>query len=192
MKFKKRDESNQNLFCSDPFYSYKAKFRVTPQLYPLGLHRAASPLLDPVVNVGGNTGNILPLIIIITLTRVFSSHLGARPCFQPAIGADARLSCSSFSAQTYSERMSGITGSLDCDDCKFPVHVANSTDQHAHSTMDADDELLRYIWTEYLHPKEYEWVLIVAYIIVFFVSLIGNSLGKCLEPKRTRALSSHA
>lgn len=45
-------------------------------------------------------------------------------------------------------------------------------------SVDEDDELLRYIWREYLHPKQYEWVLIVAYIIVFFVSLIGNSLGK--------------
>ncbi|CAG09420.1 unnamed protein product, partial [Tetraodon nigroviridis] len=44
------------------------------------------------------------------------------------------------------------------------------------SAADEDDELLRYIWREYLHPKQYEWVLIVAYIIVFFVSLIGNSL----------------
>uniref|UniRef100_A0A3Q3WRP7 Orexin receptor type 2 n=1 Tax=Mola mola TaxID=94237 RepID=A0A3Q3WRP7_MOLML len=39
-----------------------------------------------------------------------------------------------------------------------------------------DDELLRYIWREYLHPKQYEWVLIVAYILVFLVSLVGNSL----------------
>lgn len=47
-----------------------------------------------------------------------------------------------------------------------------------HPTLDDDEELLRYIWREYLHPKQYEWVLIVAYIIVFFVSLIGNSLGE--------------
>lgn len=44
--------------------------------------------------------------------------------------------------------------------------------------MDADEELLKYIWGEYLHPKQYEWVLIAAYIIVFIVSLVGNSLGK--------------
>lgn len=72
--------------------------------------------------------------------------------------------------------MSGITGNLNCEECVSSEHVANSTELH--STMDDDDELLRYIWREYLHPKQYEWVLIVAYIIVFFVSLIGNSLGK--------------
>lgn len=74
--------------------------------------------------------------------------------------------------------MSGITGNLDCEECLSSSHVANSTELHVHSTVDDDDELLRYIWREYLHPKQYEWVLIVAYIIVFFVSLIGNSLGK--------------
>ncbi|XP_031820566.1 orexin receptor type 2 isoform X1 [Sarcophilus harrisii] len=39
-----------------------------------------------------------------------------------------------------------------------------------------DEELLRYVWREYLHPKEYEWVLIAGYIIVFIVALIGNVL----------------
>ncbi|KAK5882321.1 hypothetical protein CesoFtcFv8_020920 [Champsocephalus esox] len=71
--------------------------------------------------------------------------------------------------------MSGITGNSDCEECLSSAHVANiSAELHPH---DDDDELLRYIWREYLHPKQYEWVLIVAYIIVFFVSLIGNSLG---------------
>lgn len=74
--------------------------------------------------------------------------------------------------------MSGISGNLDCEECLSPAQVANSTELHPHPTVDEDDELLRYIWREYLHPKQYEWVLIVAYIIVFFVSLIGNSLGK--------------
>lgn len=74
--------------------------------------------------------------------------------------------------------MSGITGNLDCEDCLSPAHVANSTELHPQPTVDDDEELLRYIWREYLHPKQYEWVLIVAYILVFFVSLIGNSLGK--------------
>ncbi|XP_061646964.1 orexin receptor type 2 [Phyllopteryx taeniolatus] len=70
--------------------------------------------------------------------------------------------------------MSGATGDLTCEDC-FSAQGDNSTELHALSTVD-DDELLRYIWTEYLHPKHYEWVLIVAYIFVFFVSLIGNLL----------------
>ncbi|XP_074844988.1 orexin receptor type 2 [Carettochelys insculpta] len=39
-----------------------------------------------------------------------------------------------------------------------------------------DEEFLRYLWREYLHPKEYEWVLIAGYIVVFIVSLIGNIL----------------
>ncbi|XP_007546384.1 orexin receptor type 2 isoform X1 [Poecilia formosa] len=72
--------------------------------------------------------------------------------------------------------MSKITEKANCDDCNYPAHGGNDTGSRVHSTMDEDDELLRYIWTDYLHPKEYEWVLIVAYIVVFFVSLIGNSL----------------
>nr|BDP38647.1 fluorescent sensor for orexin [synthetic construct] len=72
--------------------------------------------------------------------------------------------------------MSGISGNLDCNECFNPSHSSNSSDSHAHSTMDADEELLKYIWGEYLHPKQYEWVLIAAYIIVFIVSLVGNSL----------------
>lgn len=41
-----------------------------------------------------------------------------------------------------------------------------------------DEEFLRYLWREYLHPKEYEWVLIAGYIVVFIVALIGNILGE--------------
>ncbi|XP_032877973.1 orexin receptor type 2 [Amblyraja radiata] len=41
---------------------------------------------------------------------------------------------------------------------------------------DYDQEFIRYLWREYLYPKEYEWVLIVAYIVVFIVALIGNIL----------------
>lgn len=73
--------------------------------------------------------------------------------------------------------MSEITGNLESNECLSSAHVANNTEL-PRSAVDEDDELLRYIWREYLHPKQYEWVLIVAYIIVFFVSLIGNSLGK--------------
>nr|XP_020458795.1 orexin receptor type 2 [Monopterus albus] len=73
--------------------------------------------------------------------------------------------------------MSGNTGNMDCESCSSSTHGTNKTELHLHSSSaDEDDELLRYIWTEYLHPKQYEWVLIVAYIVVFFVSLIGNSL----------------
>ncbi|TNN00076.1 orexin receptor type 2 [Takifugu flavidus] len=72
--------------------------------------------------------------------------------------------------------MSGVTGNLDCEECLSPAHVSNTTELNLHSAADEDEELLRYIWREYLHPKQYEWVLIVAYIIVFCVSLIGNSL----------------
>lgn len=74
--------------------------------------------------------------------------------------------------------MSDLTGNLDCEQCLSTAHVSNITELNLHSAADEDDELLRYIWREYLHPKQYEWVLIVAYIIVFFVSLIGNSLGE--------------
>lgn len=41
-----------------------------------------------------------------------------------------------------------------------------------------EEEFLQYLWTEYLHPKDYEWILIAGYIIVFLVALIGNVLGK--------------
>lgn len=74
--------------------------------------------------------------------------------------------------------MSGRSGNLDCEECLSASHVSNITELNLHSVADEDDELLRYIWREYLNPKQYEWVLIVAYIIVFFISLIGNSLGE--------------
>lgn len=45
-------------------------------------------------------------------------------------------------------------------------------------SSDYDDEFLRFLWREYLHPKEYEWVLIAGYIAVFIIALIGNILGK--------------
>ena len=43
---------------------------------------------------------------------------------------------------------------------------------------DYEDEFLRYLWREYLYPKQYEWVLIAAYVAVFFVALVGNTLGR--------------
>ena len=74
--------------------------------------------------------------------------------------------------------MSGITVTSDCGECSTPANQPNSTDLHPNQHIDDDDELLKYIWREYLHPKQYEWVLIVGYIVVFFVSLVGNTLGK--------------
>ncbi|KFO31280.1 orexin receptor type 2 isoform X1 [Fukomys damarensis] len=53
----------------------------------------------------------------------------------------------------------------------------NGTQEPLLSPTDYDDEeFLRYLWREYLHPKEYEWVLIAGYIIVFVVALVGNVL----------------
>ncbi|XP_026982588.1 orexin receptor type 2 isoform X1 [Sagmatias obliquidens] len=53
----------------------------------------------------------------------------------------------------------------------------NATQEPFLNPTDYDDEeFLRYLWREYLHPKEYEWVLIAGYIIVFVVALIGNVL----------------
>lgn len=55
----------------------------------------------------------------------------------------------------------------------------NGTQEPFLSPTDYDDEeFLRYLWREYLHPKEYEWVLIAGYIIVFVVALVGNILGE--------------
>nr|4ZJ8_A Chain A, human OX1R fusion protein to P.abysii glycogen synthase [synthetic construct]4ZJC_A Chain A, human OX1R fusion protein to P.abysii glycogen synthase [synthetic construct] len=41
---------------------------------------------------------------------------------------------------------------------------------------DYEDEFLRYLWRDYLYPKQYEWVLIAAYVAVFVVALVGNTL----------------
>ena len=45
-----------------------------------------------------------------------------------------------------------------------------------------EDEFLRYLWRDYLYPKQYEWVLIAAYVAVFLVALVGNTLGRSLCP----------
>ncbi|XP_078093247.1 orexin/Hypocretin receptor type 1-like [Mustelus asterias] len=44
------------------------------------------------------------------------------------------------------------------------------------ASLDNDAEFLQYIWREYLYPKQYEWVFIMGYIIVFVVALVGNIL----------------
>uniref|UniRef100_A0A673FS38 Hypocretin (orexin) receptor 2 n=1 Tax=Sinocyclocheilus rhinocerous TaxID=307959 RepID=A0A673FS38_9TELE len=78
--------------------------------------------------------------------------------------------------------MSGITANDACNDCLTSAQHLNSTEIYFHSHIDEDDELLKYIWREYLHPKQYEWVLIAGYIIVFLVSLVGNTLDE-IYPK---------
>ncbi|XP_017549538.2 orexin receptor type 2 [Pygocentrus nattereri] len=62
------------------------------------------------------------------------------------------------------------------NDCSAAEQRLNSTESYAPPQLDEDEELLRYIWREYLHPKQYEWVLIAGYIVVFLVSLVGNTL----------------
>lgn len=76
----------------------------------------------------------------------------------------------SFMRDAQAEKMSGSA----CTDCLSSAQHLNSSHPH----IDEDEELLKYIWREYLHPKQYEWVLIAGYIIVFLVSLVGNTLGK--------------
>ncbi|XP_060259543.1 orexin receptor type 2-like [Ovis aries] len=70
----------------------------------------------------------------------------------------------------------------DCPPCRnwSSAPELNETQEPFLNPTDYDDEeFLRYLWREYLHPKEYEWVLIAGYIIVFVVALIGNVLGEC-------------
>ncbi|XP_060611021.2 orexin receptor type 2 [Anolis sagrei] len=68
-------------------------------------------------------------------------------------------------------------GLLSCRNCSLNMEL-NGTQEHlGKPTADYDEEeFLRYLWREYLHPKEYEWVLIAGYIIVFLVALVGNIL----------------
>ncbi|KAK2113885.1 Orexin receptor type 2 [Saguinus oedipus] len=68
----------------------------------------------------------------------------------------------------------------DCPPCRnwSSASELNETQEPFLNPTDYDDEeFLRYLWREYLHPKEYEWVLIAGYIIVFVVALIGNVLA---------------
>ncbi|XP_076831262.1 orexin receptor type 2 isoform X3 [Brachyhypopomus gauderio] len=74
------------------------------------------------------------------------------------------------------QNMSGITDNYGCNDCLTSGRQLNSTESYTHSHLDEGDELLKYIWREYLYPKQYEWVLIAGYFIVFLVSLVGNTL----------------
>uniref|UniRef100_A0A4W4F0E4 G-protein coupled receptors family 1 profile domain-containing protein n=1 Tax=Electrophorus electricus TaxID=8005 RepID=A0A4W4F0E4_ELEEL len=72
--------------------------------------------------------------------------------------------------------MSGITDNYGCSDCLTLGRHLNSTESYTYSHVEEGDELLKYIWREYLYPKQYEWVLIAGYIIVFLLSLVGNTL----------------
>uniref|UniRef100_H3AVB4 Orexin receptor type 2 n=1 Tax=Latimeria chalumnae TaxID=7897 RepID=H3AVB4_LATCH len=56
------------------------------------------------------------------------------------------------------------------------LQLLNVTYNVTGQPSDYDDEVLRYLWREYLYPKQYEWVLIAGYIIVFIVALVGNVL----------------
>ncbi|XP_073531527.1 orexin receptor type 2 isoform X1 [Phyllobates terribilis] len=59
----------------------------------------------------------------------------------------------------------------------WSIHDINVTQEPIlNPSSDYDEEFLRYLWREYLHPKEYEWVLIAGYIAVFIIALIGNIL----------------
>ncbi|XP_026582340.1 orexin receptor type 2 [Pseudonaja textilis] len=64
-----------------------------------------------------------------------------------------------------------------CTNWSSNMSVNGTQEPFASPLADYDEEeFLQYLWKEYLHPKEYEWVLIVGYIIVFLVALIGNIL----------------
>nr|XP_003226120.1 PREDICTED: orexin receptor type 2 [Anolis carolinensis] len=68
-------------------------------------------------------------------------------------------------------------GLLAYRNCSLNMELNGTREPFGKPTADYDEEeFLRYLWREYLHPKEYEWVLIAGYIIVFLVALIGNIL----------------
>jgi predicted Rdx family selenoprotein len=57
--------------------------------------------------------------------------------------------------------------------------VPSGSGEPSHVPPDYEDEFLRYLWRDYLYPKQYEWVLIAAYVAVFLIALVGNTLGRC-------------
>lgn len=83
--------------------------------------------------------------------------------------------------------MSGIQpedGSPPCRNWTAGSELNETRDVLLTPSSDYDDEeFLRYLWKEYLHPKEYEWALIAGYIVVFIVALVGNVLGESRSPK---------
>ncbi|ELW48641.1 Orexin receptor type 1 [Tupaia chinensis] len=54
--------------------------------------------------------------------------------------------------------------------------VPTGSEEPSPALLDYDDQLLLYLWRDYLYPKQYEWVLIAAYVAVFLVALVGNAL----------------
>lgn len=73
---------------------------------------------------------------------------------------------------------------------KAQTGVPTASGEPSHVPPDYEDEFLRYLWRDYLYPKQYEWVLIAAYVAVFLVALVGNTLGRslwwCGFPQGTR------
>ncbi|XP_060114299.1 orexin receptor type 2 isoform X2 [Heteronotia binoei] len=64
-----------------------------------------------------------------------------------------------------------------CRNWSLNAEVNGSQGPFGNPSADYDEEeFLQYLWNEYLRPKEYEWLLIAGYIIVFLVALIGNIL----------------
>ncbi|KAG2460887.1 orexin receptor type 1-like [Polypterus senegalus] len=66
--------------------------------------------------------------------------------------------------------------------CSTLIPSTTRTDFQLNVSLDKDpypnydEEILHYLWRNYLFPKLYEWVLIVGYIVVFVVALAGNVL----------------
>ncbi|XP_034966496.1 orexin receptor type 2 [Zootoca vivipara] len=64
-----------------------------------------------------------------------------------------------------------------CRNWSSNIELNGTQEAFGNPSADYDEEeFLQYLWKEYLHPKEYEWVLIAGYIIVFIVALVGNIL----------------
>lgn len=87
--------------------------------------------------------------------------------------------------------MSGtdLEDSPPCCNLSFASELNETQEPSLNPTdYDEDEEFLQYLWREYLHPKDYEWVLIAGYIIVFVVALVGNVLGESPPEQPSRGL----
>ncbi|XP_010619904.1 orexin receptor type 1 isoform X1 [Fukomys damarensis] len=56
------------------------------------------------------------------------------------------------------------------------MEVPTGSEEPSSVPPDYEDEFLLYLWRDYLYPKQYEWVLIAAYVAVFLIALVGNTL----------------